>query len=92
MKAASLKRVAGALCVVAIVCACGFFSMSRYYQQALPRSAAPKNGHVYPRNNHGVIVYYSRRDKLIEDGLFYTGFILALVGGLLWKTSENQGA
>lgn len=48
--------------VLIVVALCGplyGFALERSYQMSLPRSPELKTGHVIPRNNHGVVVYYS---------------------------------
>jgi len=75
---------------LAIAGGCGFFSMERYYQQALPRVLDVKTGHIFPRNNHGVIVYYSSHEINVLRITFGGGAISGLLGGLLWSWCERK--
>lgn len=85
-----MKLVASILIAMMVISGCGFFSMEQYYQQALPRAPDEKSGHVIPKNNHGVTVYYSQRELLITNGLFFGGAAFGLIGGLLWRKQERR--
>jgi hypothetical protein len=87
-----MKFLSTILIIMAIVCGCGFFSTERYFQGTLPRSLDEKSGHIYPKNNHGVVVYYSLRELCIVDGLFFGGAAIGLIGGVLWRRQEKNGS
>jgi hypothetical protein len=85
-----MKLLASIRIIMMVISGCGFFSMERYYQQSLPRTPDQTTGHVIPKNNHGVIVYYSQRELLVTNGLFFGGAAFGLIGGLLWRKQERR--
>ena len=58
------------------------------YQASLPRSPELKTGHVIPRNNHGVIVYYTEAEVSQLRNLWLGGMLIGAVGGLVQKYSK----
>lgn len=58
------------------------------HQASLPRSPEPQTGHVIPRNNHGVVVYYSEAEVSQLRNLWLGGMLIGGVGGLVQKYSR----
>ena len=77
--------------VLIVVALCGplyGLALERSYQVSLPRSAEPQTGHVIPRNNHGVVVYYSEDEVSQLRDLWMGGALVGIVGGLIHKYSK----
>ncbi len=77
--------VADALVLVAISGPLYALALERSYQVSLPRSPEPTTGHVIPRNNHGVVVYYTESEVSQLRNLWMVGALIGIVGGLIHK-------
>jgi hypothetical protein len=53
------------------------------YYEAHPRQADPSTGRTYPYNYHGIVVYQTRNEQRLLDGLFVVPFFLAGAGILI---------
>jgi len=77
--------LADALVLIAISGPIYALALERSYQASLPRSPEPTTGHVIPRNNHGVVVYYSEEEVSGLRYLWMGGALIGIVGGLIHK-------
>lgn len=77
--------VANALVIVGLSGPLYGFALERSYQVSLPHSPEPTTGHAIPRNNHGVVVYYTESEVSQLRNLWVGGGLIGLLGGLIHK-------
>jgi len=77
------------ICVA--LCGAGFLTAEYYFQRTLPREPDERTGHVIPRNNHGLVVYYTDTEMWISRGFFSGGFVFGVIGGLLSRRERRLG-
>ncbi|WP_157503977.1 MULTISPECIES: hypothetical protein [Luteibacter] len=86
-----MKYVIRLCFICAFLGGAGFMVAEYEFQQTLPRKPDEKSGHVNPRNNHGVVVYYTDGEMRTSGGLFGGGMVVGLVGALLQVRERRLG-
>jgi len=65
------------------------YYLNLYLAQA-PKLPVPETGHIYPRFEHGVIVYLSMRELIVLYALISTSVISFAILGLALNALRNR--
>lgn len=55
------------------------------YITTRPHVPSPSEGRNYPLNVHGTIVYLTKSEDSVVQGLFFGALGCGVIGGLLWR-------